>query len=231
MFKKLVIGLFAAATLLALLATLHVYVVRKAAGGTLFWSSDEALLFVTVINSGKRFNSLSYVTNVGREMLGAAALPDDKNCSVIVLRVTRDKSEKYEDGNRCLTTFTLYRGSIYSGNDEGLWRWSDTRFLRLTQAERTQIDLTRAPMGPDFDDVDGWSERCCAMGRGRFPMTLEGQPIILTTSGNRRAVDNVSVDLQRADGPPQMIWSLQESPRTVSKSAYRQIFPVPGLHL
>lgn len=219
---KWLIAIGVIVVLLILLFYPKIYVERARAGGPLFWNSNEALLFESLGRSGASFAPLTYLGEIIRESLGGTAMPEKESCSVLVFRFTASGVQQYSDNHVCFTGYSVFRGSIYSGMDRTLWKWSGTKFEPLPPDERKDIDLNKAPLGPDFDNIDGWSER--SAGHGVFQITLNGQPLRLSITEDFLGSGVLSIDLTRPGQDAQRIWTLYERPRRVSKAEYEASF-------
>ena len=234
--RKWLIPLILASVLVVLLFYPKMYVVRDEAGGTLFWNSNEALLFVGVERSGARFAPLTYFGNIIRESLGGVRPPDIEAClQTVVIRMTDKDVERYEtdiqrhltDGD-CFGHIAPFEGHIYAGYlaQGRIWKWSGDHFEPAAQEELRGFDpMKAASRGFQFDDIEGWSMREYALGRVRYPLTLNGQPVTFVSSGRvPPAIYEPSVDVIRSGQNPQRIWYLDERPHRVSKAEYDKIF-------
>jgi len=200
--RKFAITLIIVAGLLIFLVAAKVYVVRKKGGGTLYWKSDEALLFIEVSSFGARMSYLQYALEPLLVSMGHVRPPDDAVCSdSLVIRITDKDRQRYTTNGYCFGHYVLFEGNIYTGQpaQRKLWKWTGIGFEPGTDKELRGFDpMKAASYGFQFDDVDGWSMRDYALGHVTYPLTLGGR--------SRR------------------IWSLDERPHRVTKAEYERLF-------
>ena len=219
--KKIIVILVILAALVVVSASLKTYRIREGASGTLFWNADEAYLFMNVGKFGTRLSYLQYIVEGFREALGAVRSPDARRYSVVVLRITPEAVQRYVKENTHLGSFILFEKNIYSRNlDDGtLWRWSGTAFVRASGQEQHSFETGKHPLGPDFNNFDGWSERCC-FPRPKVEFEVEGRTLTLAT--NPKLLRQMSIELTRPGNEPERIWYLETRPSGVSKNEYEK---------
>jgi hypothetical protein len=243
--RRIVVVLAAILVVLILLsASLKVYYVRSTTAGTLLWNKDEAYIFQGVAQQGYRLSYFGLLIELVKEFVpfGGSA-PDDRHCSVLVLRVTSDAIERYIADNLCAPGECNPLGqSIYTvdnSNPGVLLKWSGTQFEPATSEEgkafRSAYLGGKIPLGPTYDNVSGWSKR--AVGGqvlndspkhyseipAKASLSLDGHP--LTFVMNSGFINHQPyIDLYRGDGPPDRIWSLDGRSHRVTKAEYQKIF-------
>ena len=229
MLRKFAITLIIVAGLLIFLVAAKVYVVRKKGGGTLYWKSDEALLFIEVSSFGARMSYLQYALEPLLVSMGHVRPPDDAVCSdSLVIRITDKDLQRYTTNGYCFGHYVFFEGNIYTGQpaQRKLWKWTGIGFEPGTDKELRGFDpMKAASYGFQFDDVDGWSMREYALGHVTYPLTLGGRSLTLLSSGRQwPKVYDLSVDLVLPDQSLRRIWSLDERPHRVTKAEYERLF-------
>jgi hypothetical protein len=236
--KKIFVTSIVLAVSLFVIINPKVYVIRDAADGTLYWDTNEALLFVGTTSSGVRFSYPRYAIEPVLESLGDVRIPDDKRCSqILVIRVTDKEVQRYITGLEqyaeepyCFTHYVLFNGRIYVGYlaQQKVWRWSSNQFQPATETEFRGFNPLKSAHGSQFDNIEGWSMRENALGRvDSYRITLNGQPLTLVSSGRKWPRGEISLDLIRPGQAPQRIWSNDERPHVVTKTEYQRILVAP----
>lgn len=232
--KKVLIVIAVVLTLsVSALASLKIYLIHDAAGGTLFWNKDEAILFLDVVNRGHRSTYLRLLVEIPEEILGGVLSTDDEHSSVIVLRLTSDTMHRYTQENIHLGSYQRVGENIYSRNlnDGVLWKWSETHLEQASTEEQSSLETPQRTVetgkylsGNDFDGIDGWSARYALLNRTpevRFPMTVRNQTLTLVV---RKSATALSIDLVKPNGAAETIWSFDRRPRKLSRTEYEHTF-------
>jgi hypothetical protein len=230
-----------------LLAFLKTYYVRSENRGDLIWNADEAYVFIRLIQRGYRLSYLGFLVEFNKESFpfGASA-PNDSHRSVLVLRVTRNAVERYfvDDfylGSLSVVGQNIYGGNLNGGKDGFLMKWSGTHFEPSSPEEQRSVQSAlgsgKAPPGPSYDNIDGWSKRAVAGDviresptvytekDAKVSITLDGEP--LTFVMNSGFIDHVAyIDLSRPGQPPERIWYLDERSHRVNRAEYDSTFKV-----
>lgn len=224
--------------LLLTFSILQVYVVRDAAGGTLFWSDNRAYLFLNVVSSGYRFSYVGYICEFVKEALRGVPTPDAHRSSTIVFQLTPDGVQRYTNEGLNPGVFWMVDNTICVrdlGTGE-LWEWTGMRFERASkQVEedlRTQqqsFRLDNHPGGPDFDDMQGWGGRYSILSgtnERTYKIQVHGNQISVSAKGSFGG-DIAHIDFLRTNQAPERIWELDEHTRKVTKAEYERIFAKP----
>jgi hypothetical protein len=225
--RKSLFALLAVSGIVLVSTFINIYSVRDGAGGTLFWKDNTAYLFLNVGRFGYRTSCLQYAGEIIEEILGGARSPSDKRFYVVVLQITPEEAQKYVAKDLYLGSYAVSDGSIYSGdlNDGILWKWDGGAFDRVNEADRQSFTKDQILNGPDYDNVDGWHERCCFLSRSNeynYVVNLNVQTF--TVVARREGVNQLSIDLSRPGQNPERLWSLSERPHIVSKAEYQRTF-------
>jgi len=229
MLKKAVVFLLALAVLVAALSLFHVFYISDGGNGTLLWNGDTAYLFLNLGSLGYRMTYFQYVGQIAREALGMGREPSDERFSNVIFTISSGNVHRYAIEDMRLGEYFVSNGNIYAGdlNTGILWKWDEGHFERATSQE--QVNLTKAAAshmpGPDYDDVDGWHERCCFFTRKNeysYPLNLNRAALSLTARCERSG--DLAVDLVRSDGTKETIWHLAGHSRKARKSEYQHVF-------
>lgn len=104
------------------------------------------------------------------------------------------------------------------------WEWAGDRFVTVSPQDVGALPKAQSDPGPDYDNINGWSKRCCFLGGygSTYTFSLNGTPLSLITK--REDIDRLSVDLVKPDGERQTIWVLDGRTHTVSKGTYDRVF-------
>ena len=222
---KVLISLAALVCVVAGLLIYNVHLVREDAAGWLFWDRDEALLFVHDVKSGLRVSVLGFVAEPFGEMLGHARSPSDKRCWLKVVRVTADATQVINANADCDMFFSPFEGKIYAGNlsHNVLLVWSASRFVPATPSERQRFDPKVAlGKGPDFDNYEGWSERCCFGIQSRLSATLAQGPVVFESPGVPNG--RVTFEVKRSGRGPETVLAVDGARTLVTGAEYQQLF-------
>jgi hypothetical protein len=234
MLKKLGFAfLVALVIILAILAQTRMYIVGDAADGVLFWNSNEADIFLKIVNRGYRMSYLQYLVKLPKELLGGVPTPDANHFSGAVLRLDPEGVLRYGKEEIEVGSFELVDGKVCSRNlkDGVLWVWSGTQLEPAgIQVERNLEEAQRAfkvsehPLGPDFDGMNGWSGRYSIPYRNdgtKFDMEVHGQKltVIVRKSGN-----TISINLINSGKREESIWKMNNRTRKVTKTEYEKLF-------
>lgn len=210
----------------SLLASVNIYYVRSGADGDLLWNAHEAYLFLKVYRLGWRLTYLQYFGEALKRLFGVATPFVDKRASTIVVRLSPEVVEDYAVEDPSFDIYTPYERSIYANHEGELWKWSATHFEPASTEEQQVFKSAQHSFAPDFDNVNGWSKRCCVLSRGsgsfKFDVSVGGKMFSLVA--NRTASNRVSIDLVRAGQVPQTIWYLDEKQHNVSNGEYEKLF-------
>jgi hypothetical protein len=234
--KKSLIAVIVLAGLIFLFTYPKVYLMRGSAGGTLYWSSQEAIVIIESSTQGAHMGCARYALEPLLVSLTDVRQPDDWRCSgILVIRVTDGDVESHDtdlyrnaEDPYCGMHTVVFQDQIYMGyfnNQNKIWRWSDTHFVAATEKELRGFDPVKAPsFGYQFDNIDGWSMRTLAQGNPKYQLALNGEPVTISFSGEMWPQEPVSVDVQRPGQPAQRIWEFDGRPHRVSKPDYQHIF-------
>src|ERR1700739_4716236 len=144
MTKRMLIVLIALAACFTFLLFFRVYVVRGSINlGTLFWNSNEALLFIAERNDGLNASYARYLLDPFVVSLGHVKRPENQRCTrVFVLRITSVDVRRYDTdlaqqigGPFCSFGIYVFRDHFYAVSWPRLWKWSATRFEPATPEE------------------------------------------------------------------------------------------------
>jgi hypothetical protein len=230
--KKALIVIIVASAVVVALASLKIYSIHDAAGGTLFWNKEEAILFLDVVNRGHRSTYLRLLVEIPEEILGGVLSTDDQRSSAIVLRFTPDAVQRYTKEDIHLGDYQFVQGNIYSRDDDGvLWKWAGMHFEQANSQEQRSLEeqqrnfrLPEHLSGPEFDAVNGWSARYALLNRtpeARFPMKVGNQTLTLAV---RKTPNDFSIDFVGPSGASETVWSLGRRARKVSRSESEHTF-------
>lgn len=230
MVKKILVLLLALAVLLCASAFLHVYFISDGGNGTLLWNGDTAYVFLDLGSLGYRLTYLQYIGQSVKEMFGVGREPSDERYSNVVVTINSGNFHRYVLNDMRLSQYFVINGSVLSGdlNTGILWKWDENHFERATAQD--QRDLTKAGSGhmpgPEYDDVDGWHKRISIFSHNMEPysyvINLKSATVSLRTRQER--LDDLSLDIVRADGTTESIWHLAGHMRKVSKAEYEHVF-------
>ncbi len=225
--KKPVIVLLVLAFIVGVFARLHVYYIRDAGNGTLYWNRDTAYLFLNLGSIGYRVTYLQFIGNSILAVFQGVPQPSDKRFSSIVFTITSDNLRRYVIDDVPFGEYDITNGSVYTRNldTEKLWKWDYDHFeLATGEDERTLAKRLDTP-GPDYDDFAEWHKRCCFFYQGsEYNQVVNLNGAKLSIVARRKGLDDHSIDLVRSDGAAETIWHLDGNSRKVSKSEYQQVF-------
>ncbi|MFZ0639304.1 MAG: hypothetical protein WAM59_06375 [Candidatus Acidiferrales bacterium] len=234
------------AIIVVLLLFLRVYDVRIDAGGTLFWNADEAYFFIGMVDRGYDFSYLGDVIEQVREIYPLGASPSNyTHCSLLVLHITSNSIQQYSIDDFLLAEGPEpFEGTLYLTNDlpgGGAIKWLGNSFKPTTPEEDKRvheyaISLPQGPpMGPSYDNVQGWSKRT-VVGQiirksskvfveedSKVTVEIAGKPLTFVMNSGFISHD-AYIDLIRPGQPPERIWHLDERPHRVSRGQYYRIF-------
>ncbi len=236
--SKLIFCIIALGVLLLVFSILQVYVVRDAAGGTLFWSDDQGYLFLNVVNRGYRFSYVGYICEFIKEALRGVPSPDDHHSSIIVFQLTPGGVQRYTNEGLNPGVFWMVDNTICVRDlDSGeLWEWTGMRFDRASkqveqslETQQQSFRLADHPSGPDFDNMYGWGGRYSILNgpyERKFTIQVHGKQITVAAKGGFGG-GVAYIDFVRPNQTPEKIWYLDEHTRRVSKAEYEQFFAKP----
>jgi hypothetical protein len=221
------------AGVVALLALLHVYVVRDDGGAYLLWNGHDADLFVCNSPRGFRISYLRYPWVILEQYLNAPPLPDNEKMSAAVIHVTSSAVERYDldvpEGSIPPSIQTPIAGEIYANCEGSLCKWAGTHFEPASEEERRRLDGLDRLIPNDIDGgANRWSKRSIgyALHDYQFSVGL-GQDVTLKaelTNTQKAAYSKSSVYVLRTGKAPQRIWYLDGYPKSVSRAEYNQLF-------
>jgi len=190
----------------------------------LFWTSEEALVFIRDVRVGYIRNIAVRLRDSGLALFYVPPEPQDVRTSLKILRVTRAGTDHYSFSIEGFNPDGLLRvidNQLYLGIQ---WRWSGTTFEATSASDRDELKGKESRSG-NYVDESGWSHRCCLL-RAIDPTNVQ-----LRLGGNDRVLvftpgdDWVSVDVVQPPSPlPQRVWSLDQQPRNVSRDDYMALF-------
>ncbi len=235
---KTVIALVVLALLLAASVSLKVYFSTSHVAAMMFWRGDEAYLFLGTGHTGHRFSYLEYPLVVVREYFHAPPLSEHRRGSSLVIHVTpsmverhvKDDDEESATGPNFLTPFEDGFFAMCSG--AVLCKWTANGFELATEEEQRRHDgvnrLVRGSMNNQI--VNGWHVRGSFRSPGDHAEVEIGKDLVISVrnrAADVRAYPWVSVDLLRPGQEPESLYSVDGTPRRVSKSEYDRTFKKP----
>lgn len=241
--KRICYALFTAVLISLILAGLfHTYYVRQANEGELFWNSDGAYLFFNSEEEGYRFTYAGLALEFAREAFPfGSSSPQASRHSLTVLHVGRDSVQRYFFPDFAASTIEPVAGNLYASNllsRSSVMKWAGTHFEAATpnELQRFYASVNSLPSGPSWDNVAGWSKRTVAgditpesagaITEADTTVTAEIQGAPLKFVMNSGYLTQLAyVDLLRAGEAPERIWHVDERPRRISTSAYKNEFP------
>lgn len=242
MLRKILAVLLILAAVLLVFECLTVYVVRRSAGGGLYWNADQALLIITGSAQGARMSYLRYTVEPFVEMLGDIRQPSDQRCSeVLVIQVTDQAVQHYEtdlwryaEEPYCDYRVAPFGGEIYVGYlaQDKLWKWSKDHFEKATAEELQAFHEAKAgekalSHPSEFDKIEGWSMRGLGQTSPENEIVIDNRPAQIVFHGRTWPPKPLSLQLIRSGEAPQTIWSLNEEPQRVTRSEYDRVFGKP----
>jgi hypothetical protein len=230
--KKILFCALAVAIGVGVLASAHVYTIVDSGEGVLFWNADEAYVPINMVTDGYRMTGLQYLGEIVRELLYSVREPSNERFYTIVLRITSsgDVEESLSSGVH-LGEYNVIDGKIYGyGLGDGApWRLDGTSFSTLSSEEKSSGHFRATLPPPDYDNMGGWSKRCCFFSREAlhsYPIELKGR--MLTLMARRIDLGNdISIDLAPLGQPAKTVWHFNGSSRRVSRVDYDKIFANP----
>lgn len=242
MLRKVVIAFTFVAIAVILLAFPTVHVVRGDGGGTLYWNTDRALVFMTEVSEGARLSYLRYAVDPLFMALGRVHPRGNLSCSrTFIIQITAKDVQTFntelpQNNQPDCFGFQLFNQDFYAAYWPKLWKWAgDATFQRPTPeqygAYATAFLAGTLPPGRSskspwqFDDVNGWSMRSFDYSGPRFDLRLAGQPITLIFHGRTYPERPLFLEVVRPGQAAQTIWTFDEQPHRVSKAEYEKIFP------
>jgi hypothetical protein len=200
----------------------------------LFWKGDEANLFLGASKTDYHFSSIEYPIVILGEYFHVVPPPEDERASVIVMRVTPSTIERYvvDVGEGTLGSpayLTPIDDVFYGMCQRGvLCKWTGNRFVSATDEEQRRLDGVNLLIRGETNNhiVNGWNEHFAPRLPGdQFEFPIGNVQIsVKNRATNVRAYPNVSIDLLRPDQAPENIYTVDETPRRVSKSGYQRAF-------
>jgi hypothetical protein len=185
----------------------------KDTGGQLLWTADEAYLFLGTNELGWGFSPARIALEGILHLLQTTTTAQQSRSSVTVFRITAKSVDRHDVNNMVLGPCGVVDNHIVGGP----WRWTGERFDPATADEKAKW-LEKAP--PQFSNVAGWSKR--SLNPGSFPIDLGGERVVLAVS--RMDNDLTTIELQKNGLPSETIWSVDHSPRKVSRAEYEGMF-------
>jgi hypothetical protein len=225
-----------------LLAVLQLWptvnVVQGSGGGSVFWNSNEAFVFLGENLYGTHMDAPRYAMEPFLVALGRVHPTEDTICSrMLVIRITNTEIKTYDtnisrdpDDKGCKFSEQVFRGQIYAIGWPAMWRWDGAAFQRPTPEEYGAYATASAeyktvrPVPWEFDNVEGWSMRDLARTTHDHSIMLGDQSIRLIFHGETSPQLPISLELARSGQSPQTIWSFDGRPHRVSKTDYEKLF-------
>lgn len=228
--KKLGIAVLA---LLVSVAVLNLYFIRDDSGGYVVWNNDEAYLFIGVARRGFHTRCIGYPWAVLKEALYASPGPDDAKLTQIVIRVTGSSIEHYsfnmpDEPGIGPDLYTPLEGRIYANCPQlnGLCKWNGNRFEAASPDEQRRLDGINQLTALEIEKANGWSKRVFP-GFGRQITANIGGSVSVRVKNEAQSIKEqprYSVDVLRPAAEPERILYIDETPRMVSRSAYKHAF-------
>jgi len=224
MLKRAFVGLLVLIVILG--AIFHVYYIRDAGTGTLYWNGNTAYLFLNLGSVGYR---VTYLLFIGESILAIfqwVPQPSDKRFLSVVFTITSDNFRRSVIDDVHLGECDIANGNVYTRNlDTGkVWKWNGEQFELATAEDERALSERPDSRGPDYDGFAGWHKRCCFLYRGsKYNQVLSLNDAKLSIVSKRK--DDVhSIDLERLDGATETILQVDGNSRNVSKSEYQRVF-------
>jgi hypothetical protein len=238
MTKRLPIVLIALAICLTFLLVFRVYVVRGSVNvGTLFWNSNEGLLFIGEGSDGASVSYARYLLDPLVAALGHVKQPENKRCSrVFVIRIISNDVQRYDtdlaqqiEEPFCGFHVYVFQDQFYAVSWPRLWKWSETRFEPATLEESKafhEAGITtqcNSQSPSEFDNANSWSKRTFGQGAPEYKLSLNGLPVSVIFHGETWPPAPSSVELIRSGQNRQQIWTPDGRPHRVSRVEYERI--------
>ncbi|MBZ5525218.1 MAG: hypothetical protein LAP21_23575 [Acidobacteriia bacterium] len=232
--KTALVGLLAIVFIAAALS--KIYFVRDHSGGSIMSKGDEAYLFLGSGHTGYNFSYLEYPLIRVKEYFYAPPFPEDRNASIIVMRITPSGTERYsinfgKDAGGTPQLLTPFENDFYAMcRGAALCKWTHSGFQPATEEEQRRfggIDhLVRGAM--NNETINGWSVHQIGRSRGEhLELSIGGKFVI--SAKNEAALEQesprVSIDLIRPGIAPENLYHADGAPRRVSKAEYKRDFP------
>jgi hypothetical protein len=240
--KKRLIVLVALAFVIAVLASWRTCVLRQSmSAGQLYWSSNQALLFISESSEGADMSYARYELEPIFVSLHRVRPPSNRRCSATpVVWVSDHEIRRYDTdlyrnatASDCGFHFDLFQGRIYAVAWPKLWRWTGAGFETATAEETRAFGSSDAARlswqtSPAFDNIDGWSMRKLGQTPPRQQIVLNGQPLKIVFHGEAWPSTPLSVQVIRNRDGAKTVWRLDEAPHRVSKSEFERLFGRPN---
>jgi hypothetical protein len=219
------VSIFSLAGLVILVAlgSKQICLSRDSASGDLLSNREEAYLFIGVASRGYRMNYFQYLGALLMEKLGGSLRePDDEHRATVVLHITPQKVERYVLGDSNFDLYSSFHDAIYANHQGQVWKWSETHFITVSQAEAQSFQEAH---GSSKTNSDGWSMQVNILNRKigeiNFPLQLSGKILVVTVAP---LASEVSIDLASTNGSTSRLWHLDEKTRRVNRSEYGSLF-------
>ena len=220
---------------LGTIASSEVYFLREGSGGTLFWRTDEAYLFMDGTRRGYRFGYLEYPWIALGEYLNAPPFPNDLRIADIVIRVTPSVVERHvvdfgQQHGRSPRSITPFDDGFYAQcPGVVLCKWTGTSFEPATQEEQRTHDGTKRLFDGDTSNgtINGWSVHHVGVSPGDHFEVQVGNNFAVAAKNhtiNVREYSWVSVDLLRSGQPPERLYNVKGTGRRITKTEYESLF-------
>jgi hypothetical protein len=224
------------AVVLAGSLALHVFVIRDASGGTVFWRQGEAYLFLGLGHTGYNLTYFQYPFAVFAEYFNVVRSPSNQGSSLVVLHVTPTSVERQflKSGPEALAAsgfVTPFEDGFYAICEGAqLCKWTGQGYRPATREERQRIggETGLASLQHDRENgfVSGWHVRNTRYIPGdRFEANI-GQEVVISVENrsNSPTYPWICIDLQRRGQATEKLYDVNGAPRRVGKAEYRRTF-------
>ena len=128
--------------------------------------------------------------------------------------------------------FTPIGNQVYANFPEvgGLCRWAGDHFEPATKEEQERLDGISHLIERNFDNIGGWSKRAVGPGGQSDELTVSvggDLKLSIKNTGDVNtgyAYGSMSVTLLRPGHPPEVIYTVDNHPRRVTRTEYRRLF-------
>jgi hypothetical protein len=236
--KKITIGLTILVAVLVVAAFTNEYYITDGAGATLFWKGDETVLFLGTSSSGYHFKFIEYPAVALRAYFNAPMPPSVARVSTTVVRVTPLVVVRYhlnygKDTVNAPEFLTPFDDGFYAMcTGLALCKWAGNRFDPATEEEVRRLNGISHLYHGDMNNqiVNGWSVRQLPRSpHSHFEIEIADSYSIYARdlASTAREQPRISVDLRRPGKPPESLYSVDGTPRRVSRTEYKNLFGEP----
>jgi len=218
----------------------HVYRVENEAHPYAYCGPKECLLFVETLYRGWDKSLFGVAGSILRSFLPVSDPATDYRHALKVLRVTPEGVQQFTfpdplnaHSRSAGWRSVLFNGSLYVTDTSTIHEWTGSGFEKMPHG--TLDDIMEAwhhdkAHFADSGDIskDGWSLRNLYRWGAMVSGNINGQTISLTSDGDTSpsGAPNRSwvAVTTRGNAKPEIIWSNDQSPKTVSAKEYFELF-------